>query len=67
MMLPLFVSYLGVCPDGRHHGWLVFTNLAPIESGDDVSQLCRLVEKERGWPEGTVVINSFQRLEAPAS
>lgn len=60
---PLFVSYFANWK-GDHRGWLVFENLAPIETGSDVTRLCELIEEKREWPRGVVTISSFQRLES---
>jgi hypothetical protein len=62
-MAKLFVSYTGVFRGSTHMGHVILSNIGPVEDESDVDAICKLVEKSRGWSDGTVVISSFQRLE----
>lgn len=62
-MKPLFVSYRGSQDGKLSLGWVVLTNHSPIVSPEDMTALVNYLESERKYDAGSLIINSFQRLE----
>lgn len=63
MMGPLYVSFVGN-RNGQHSwGWVVFGEVGALSFGADIEELCKVVEKQRGYDRGTVVVINFCRLE----
>lgn len=63
MIKRLYVSYEGKIGGHDHAGWCVFTYDRLISTGEDILELCRHIELQRGYDHGTVSLRSFQRLE----
>ncbi len=63
-MTPLLVSFIGNRGGQHSQGMVVVDNRAALAAGADIVALCRRIERTRGYDEGTLVLISFQRLEA---
>ena len=64
MSAPLFVSFTGYRKGVSAFGWCVFGGAGPIETGPHVEELCKAVERERGYDPGSLVVLNFRRLES---
>lgn len=60
----MFVSFRGL-KDGREaQGWVVLPDQPALVVGTDVADMANRIEDLRRYDPGTLVVISFQRLEA---
>lgn len=60
---PLFVSYVGRMRGESAQGWVVLTDHPPLATPEDMKELVTLLEDERKYDPGTLVLVNFRRLE----
>lgn len=65
MTRPLFVSFEGTRKGTPSKGWVVLPDVSPLTTPEHIGDLCRFLELSRGYDDGSVMLNSFQRLESP--
>lgn len=62
-MSPLFVSYAGKTKGQFTQGWVVLVSYPMLSTPEDMTNLVKHLEVERGYDPGTFVIINFRRLE----
>ena len=62
-MKPMFVSYAGRIKGAIAQGWVVIDDQPPLATQEDMMDLARRLEVDRGYDLETLVFINFQRLE----